>query len=130
MEVGGMPLSILVAIAICAVNTAAGYAISKWAFGKELNTFLGIVFGSFGVRAIVVIALVWLCISVLKFHQVAFSITFAMSSFIFLMLEIFFFHQSFEKAKRTVRRPVSDLLKKKPYKIVAPLMVGFLGTTA
>ena len=112
MDVKGPLVGAATAIAICMVNTLVGYVVAKKAFGKELNVFLSLVFGSLGVRAIGVLIAAWYCLSVLEMHQVGFSLTFAVVCFIFLMGEILFFHNSFEKSKREVRRPVTDLLKK------------------
>jgi hypothetical protein len=109
----GVPASIIASLVLCGCNTALGYAVARWAFQKELNTFLAIVFGSFGVRAILVIAVVWYCLAIINMHQVAFTLSFAISSFVLLMVEILFFHKSYERAKRIVRRPVTDFLKKK-----------------
>lgn len=102
----------LTALGINLVNTLVGYVVAKKAFGKDLNVFLSMVFGSLGVRAIVVIASAWYCLSMLEMHQVGFALTFAVMGFMMLMGEILFFHQWFEKSKREVRRPVTELLKK------------------
>jgi ABC-type glycerol-3-phosphate transport system permease component len=113
-------VAVLAAIGLCVANTLAGYVVSRMAFGKDLNVFLGMVFGSLGVRAIVILAAAWFCLSVLGMHQVAFSLTFAIVCFLLLMGEILFFHRSFEQSKRQVRRPVTELLKKK----VADMIIG------
>ncbi len=113
MEAKGSLAAIVTGLGICVVNTVVGYVVSRFAFGKELNVFLALVFGSLGIRAIVVIVAAWFCLSVLGMHQVAFSLTFAISSFVLLLGEILFFHKSFETAKRRQRPPVTELLKKK-----------------
>jgi zinc transporter ZupT len=113
VDVNGPLAAIMTALGICVVNTALGYVVSRIAFGKELNVFLALVFGSLGVRAIVVMVAAWFCLSVVSMHQVAFSLTFAIACFVLLLGEILFFHRSFETAKRRKRRPVTDLLKKK-----------------
>lgn len=114
----GPLVSALTAFGICVVNALLGFVVARWAFGRELNTFLSLVFGSFGVRAILVIASVWACLGPLNMEQVAFAITFAISCFVFLMGEILFFHQWFEKQKRQVRPPVAELLKKNAHKVL------------
>lgn len=113
MNVQSPLLAVVAAVAISVVNTLIGYVVARKAFGKELNTFLSMVFGSFAVRAAIVIGLVWYLLSVAGVHQVWFSISFAISCFVALMAEIFFFHHSYETAKRKSVRPVTDLLKKK-----------------
>lgn len=126
MDVKGPLVAVLSAIGLCVVNTLGGYIVSRMAFGKDLNVFLGMVFGSLGVRAVVILASAWFCLSVVGMHQVAFSLTFAIVCFIMLMGEILFFHRSFEQSKRRVRRPVTDLLKKK----VADMIIGLRPTAA
>lgn len=106
-------MAVLTALGICVINTALGWIVSRLAFGKDLNVFLAMIFGSLGVRSIIVMVSAWFCLSVINMHQVAFSLTFAISCFVFLLAEIFFFHRSYENAKRQSRRPVTDLLKKK-----------------
>lgn len=112
VDTKGPLVAIGAAIGICIVNALLGFAVTRWAFGKEMNTFLAIVFGSFGVRAIMVIVAVWACIGPFGLDQVLFAVTFAVTCFVFLMGEILFFHQWFEKQKRQVRLPVTELLKK------------------
>ncbi len=112
MDVGSPWVGAVTAIAICAVNTLLGYVVTKKAFGKELNVFLAVVFGSMAVRGIAVVTAAWYCLSIAEMHQVVFSLTFAVVCFVMLMGEILFFHRSYELSKRQVRRPVSDLLKK------------------
>lgn len=120
MEGTGPIIAVVTAIGICVLNTFAGYAVAKNAFGKDLNVFLAMVFGSLGVRGILVLASAWFCLSVLGMHKVAFALTFAIVGFVLLMGEILFFHRSFEQSKRQVRRPVTEFLKKK----VADMIIG------
>ncbi len=112
MDPKGPLVAVLTAIGISAINTLVGYLVARRAFGKDLNAFLAMVFGSLGVRAIAVIASAWYCLSVAEMHQVGFALTFAIVGFVMLMGEILFFHRWFEKSKREVRRPVTELLKK------------------
>ncbi len=123
MDVKGPIVAALTAFGICVFNAVLGFVVSRWAFGKDLNTFLALVFGSFGIRAILVIIAIWACIGVIGMEQVAFAVTFAISCFVFLMGEILFFHQWFEKQKRQVRPPVSDLLKKNAIESLTPTPV-------
>lgn len=118
MDVQSPWIGAATAIAICAVNTLLGYIVTKKALGKELNVFLAVVFGSMAVRGVAVVTGAWYCLSVLRMHQVVFSLTFAVVCFVMLMGEILFFHQSFERSKRQVRRPVTELLKKNAERIV------------
>lgn len=92
MDVKGPLVSVLVALGINILNAVAGYAIAKWAFEKDINEFLAIVFGSFAARAMIVIALVWVLLDVVGMDLLWFSITFAIASFISLMTEILLFN--------------------------------------
>lgn len=120
MELNGPLIAVITAVGICALNTVAGYVVARKAFGKDLNVFLAMVFGSLGVRGIVVLAAAWFCLGVAGMHKVAFALTFAVVGFVLLMGEILFFHRSFEQSKRQVRRPVTEFLKKK----VADMFIG------
>ena len=112
MDVQGPLVASVTAIGIGAINTFAGYLVAKFAFGKDLNTFLAFVFASFGIRALVVIGLAFYLLTIVEMHQVAFALSFSISGFVFMMGEILFFHRSFEQMKRDVRPPVAELLKK------------------
>lgn len=101
------------ALVLSVLNSLAGYLIARQAFGKSLNTFLSIIFGSLGARSLLVIVAAWYFLSVVRLHQLGFALTFAISMFVMIIGEIFFFHRSYEESKRQVRRPVTELLKKK-----------------
>lgn len=124
MDANGPLAAALTALGIGVGNTLIGYVVARLTFGKELNTFLAFVFGSLGVRAVIVVGLAWYCLSVLEMHQVSFALTFSVSTFVFLMGEILFFHRSYEKSKRNVRLPVSDLLKKNALKVLEAMLAG------
>lgn len=113
MDSKGPLFGILTALVLSILNSIAGYVIAKQAYGKSLNTFLSIIFGSLGARSLLVIVAAWYFLSVVRLHQLGFALTFAISMFVMILGEIFFFHRSFEKSKRQVRRPVTELLKKK-----------------
>lgn len=113
MDVKGPLVGVLTALGVCVVNTALGYVVSRVAFGKDLNVFLALVFGSLGIRSIFVMAAAWYFLSIVEMHQVGFALSFAIACFVLLLGEILFFHRSYEVAKRQTRRPVTDLLKKK-----------------
>ncbi|MCU0329788.1 MAG: hypothetical protein MUC47_02290 [Candidatus Kapabacteria bacterium] len=113
MDPNGPLVAVAAAITLCAVNTAVGYVVAKKAFDRELNTFLGMVFGSLAVRLVIVVAVVYVLIGRVGLHQLAFSLTFVIVGFLLIMGEVLFFHTSYEKKKSRSRRPVSELLKKK-----------------
>lgn len=118
VDANGPLLAALIALSIGVGNTLIGYVVSRLTFGKDLNTFLAFVFGSLGVRAVLVVSLVWYCLAILEVHQVSFALTFSISTFVFLMGEILFFHRSYEQSKRSMRLPVSELLKKNALEMI------------
>jgi len=83
------------------------------AFGKGLNVFLAMIFGSLGLRAIIVMVSAWYCLSVISMHQVAFSLTFAISCFVFLLAEIFFFSSVLRERQAAIAQTGDGSLEKK-----------------
>lgn len=114
MDPKGVLAGVVVAIGLCLANTVVGYIIARKAFRRELNVFLGMVFGSMAARLAVVVVVVWALISEVGLHQLAFSLTFVIGGFIMIIGEVLFFHTSYERKKYRTRRPVTELLKKKP----------------
>ena len=113
MDLKGPFVAIVTALVISAANSVIGYVVAKWAQQKELNTFMGIVFGSLAARALVVVTLAYVCLGVVSMHQVAFALTFSISAFAGLMVEVFFFHFSMERAKEQHLQNVKRPFKKK-----------------
>lgn len=119
MDSKGPLFAVITALGISVANSWAGYVIAKRAQSKELNTFMGIVFGSFAVRGIIVITVAYLCLGVVMMDQVAFALAFSMSAFSGLMVEVFFFHVSMENSKRRSRPNTIRPFKKKRTELVA-----------
>lgn len=113
MDLKGPFVAIVTALVISAANSVIGYVVAKWAQQKELNTFMGIVFGSLAARALVVVTLAYVCLGVVSMHQVAFALTFSISAFAGLMVEVFFFHFSMERTKQEHLKNVKRPFKKK-----------------
>ena len=109
MDIRGPFVAVITALGISVANSCVGYVVAKRAQQKELNTFMGIVFGSLAARAAAVVTLAYVCLGVITMHQVAFALTFSISAFVGLMVEVFFFHFSMERAKQrdlpNVKRP-------------------------
>lgn len=124
MDTKGTLVAILTAFFIHVVNTTAGVFIARHALKKDLNLFLAIVFGSLAARGVLVIGAAWYCLSTIEMEALSYSLTFAVTGFVFLMGEILFFHQSYEKNKGRVRRPVSRLLKKKIEELILASAYG------
>jgi hypothetical protein len=87
-----------------------------------MNTFMGMVFGSLALRGLIVVALAYLGLGVVDLHDVAFALTFSISAFVALMVEVFFFHSSMEKQKQHQLRNVKRPIKKKEFNVL-----GFTG---
>ena len=113
MDPKGPLVAIITALGISVANSSVGYIVSKRAQSKDLNTFMGIVFGSLAIRAIVVVTLAYLCLGVVQMHQVSFALAFSISAFAGLMVEVFFFHFSMERTKRRQLANTKRPFKKK-----------------
>ncbi len=122
MDVRNPFVAVVIALAISVTNSCVGYVIAKRASTKEMNTFMGMVFGSLAVRGLVVVALAYLGLDVLDLHDVAFALTFSISAFVALMVEVFFFHSSMEKQKQRQLQNVKRPSKKKEFN-----ELGFIG---
>lgn len=85
-------MSVGISQAICLLNVLAGLSIARKTFHKRFEKFIGIVIGSMIVRIVISAILVWACISVLHVHILSFAISFCIGTFIYLFVEIFYFH--------------------------------------
>lgn len=113
MDIRGPFVAVITALGMSVANSCIGYVVAKRAQQKELNTFMGIVFGSLAARAAAVVTLAYICLGVISMHQVAFALTFSISAFAGLMVEVFFFHFSMERAKEQHLQNVKRPFKKK-----------------
>ncbi len=113
MDIRGPFVAVITALGISVANSCIGYVVAKRAQKKELNSFMGIVFGSLAARAAAVVSLAYICLGVISMHQVAFALTFSISAFAGLMVEVFFFHFSMERAKQQHLQNVNRPFKKK-----------------
>lgn len=86
-------ISVGISQAICLLNVLAGLSIARKTFHKRFEKFIGIVIGSMIVRIVITAILVWACISILHVHILSFAISFCIGTFIFLFVEIFYFHK-------------------------------------
>lgn len=111
MDLRSPLVSSLIAVVLCVANTGLGYVIARRAFHAELNNFLAVVFGSLGVRMILVLVAVWYFLAIVQVDQTAFALTFVIAGFLCIMAEAFFFHYSYEKSMRQ-RPPVTERLRK------------------
>lgn len=85
-----MMLSIVLALALCLINIISSIIIYKIALKKEYHKFLKTVFSSLVIRYFLVIIIVWFCLKVLELDKLAFSITFLIATFMFIIIEILY----------------------------------------
>lgn len=108
-------VAVVIALAISVSNSWIGYVVAKKASTKEMNTFMGMVFGSLAIRALVVVVLAYVGLAVIDLDKVVFALTFSVSAFVALMVEVFFFHSSMEKQKQRQLQNVKRPNKKKAF---------------
>ena len=87
-----------------------------------MNAFMAMVFGSLAIRGIIVVSLAYIGLAVINLDKVAFALTFSISAFVALMVEVFFFHSSMEKQKLAQLQNVKRPNKKKAFN-----ELGFIG---
>lgn len=109
MDVKNPFVAVSIALAISVSNSLVGYVIAKKASTKEMNVFMAMIFGSLAARGVIVVALAYVGLAVVELHNLVFALTFSISAFVALMVEVFFFHSSTEKQKQfqlqNVKRP-------------------------
>ena len=95
-----MFLSIFIALLITTANAASGIIAAKIAIKKENSKFTKIIFGGMVVRYFISAFLIWLCFSIFRENPLPFALTFIISTFIFIFLEILYlnFHTNFVKS--------------------------------
>ncbi len=85
-----MAESIIIALLICILNAVAALYVIRKAQKKVIEKFTKIVLSSLVIRYFIVVILVWLCLKVLELHQLAFSLTFMISTFLLIIAEILY----------------------------------------
>jgi hypothetical protein len=80
------------AIAISIINAAVAVIIIKIALKKDWKKFNKLVFGSMVVRYFLILITLWICYQVFDLDKFTFSLTFILSTFVLLFLEILFLH--------------------------------------
>jgi len=115
-------VAVIIALAISVSNSLVGYVIAKKASTKEMNVFMAMIFGSLAARGVIVVALAYVGLAVVELHNLVFALTFSISAFVTLMVEVFFFHSSTEKQKQFQLQNVKRPNKKKEFN-----ELGFIG---
>ena len=122
MDVKNPFVAVIIALAISVSNSLVGYVIAKKASTKEMNVFMAMIFGSLAARGVVVVVLAYVGLAVVELHNLVFALTFSISAFVALMVEVFFFHSSTEKQKQFQLQNVKRPNKKKAFN-----ELGFIG---
>ena len=95
-----MFISILIALIITTANAASGLIAAKIAIKKEYSQFTKIIFGGMVIRYFISGFLIWLCFTLFRENPLPFAITFIISTFIFIFIEILYlnYHSDFVKS--------------------------------
>ncbi len=89
-------VGLLYALALSTGYVVIGYITGLIAQKKEIGSFLTIVIGGMVVRIILALAIVAYLLAVVKVHKLWFCLTFFISYFIFLMIEIFYVNYRYD----------------------------------
>lgn len=85
-----MILSIIMGVSLSLINALAGFISAKVAMKKEHKTFSKIIFGSMIIRYFVVALVVFLCLKYIRINELGFGLSFMISTFILIIIEIFY----------------------------------------
>lgn len=84
--------SALIGIALCGANVIIGVLIARYSFKKKFRKALSIVIGSMVARMAISLGIAGTLIAVAPIDVLAFSLAFGVGNFIFLFVEIVYFH--------------------------------------
>lgn len=82
--------SVLIALLITFLNAGLSLAIALWGFKKEHANFTNIVMLSLVIRFAIAAFFVWFCLVILDLDKLYFGLTFIISTFIFIFIEILY----------------------------------------
>lgn len=82
--------SVLVALGFCFFNLISAIIIYRIAMKKDWQSFMKLVFGSMLVRFFLTAVMIWVGIVYIKLDQLPFALTFLISSFVLLLVEILY----------------------------------------
>jgi predicted permease len=91
--------AIILAQVVCFINALGGYLIARKAFMKPFEKFVSIVLGSMSLRIMLVGAFSWWALSMMNMPQLAYSLSLAIGVFVYLFVEIMYFHVLSDKIK-------------------------------
>ncbi|MDQ1265519.1 MAG: hypothetical protein QG635_670 [Bacteroidota bacterium] len=87
-------LAITAAFLLCMINVIAAAAIAKSSLTKDWDKFSKMVWGSFAIRFVVMLGLFALGFYLFKNSRFAFSMSFLVFYFVFILLEILYINKS------------------------------------
>ena len=87
--------AIILAQVVCFINALGGYLIARKAYMKPFEKFVSIVLGSMSLRIMVVGAFSWWALLIVHMPQLSLAI----GVFIYLFMEIMYFHVLSDKIK-------------------------------
>jgi hypothetical protein len=94
-----MTKSILIALSLTLLNALSSLLINNIAMKKKWKTFIKLVFGSMVVRYLLTAFLVWFCLQYLNLNKLGFALTFLITTFILIFLEILYIHKKAKSVK-------------------------------
>jgi hypothetical protein len=83
-------LAVLAGTALSTVNVLAGFLTIEYAFDRSYTTFLKAVLGGMGIRMVVMLGALLLCILEFRLHTFAVTMGMMVPYCVFLVLEILF----------------------------------------
>lgn len=84
--------SVLIGLLLCAINVLAGWVIAHYSFKRKFEKAIGIVMGSMVARMVIILGIAAYIIAAVPIDILAFSLAFGVGNFIFLFVEILYFH--------------------------------------
>lgn len=80
--------SILIAVGITFLNALAAILVVKKSYRKQAKDFNKLIIGSMVIRYFIIVIAVWFCLKVLNLMPLPFALTFMISTFILIFVEI------------------------------------------
>jgi uncharacterized membrane protein len=97
-------VSVAAGILLSGLNTLVGVIIANRSADKPVRDAISMILGGMTVRFFVMGLFVWLALAVLHLHRLGFALALMISFFVFLLIEGFFFHTSYERNKKPIVR--------------------------
>jgi hypothetical protein len=82
--------SVLIAFSLCFINITAALIVIKYAYKRKKEKLIATVLTSMIIRYVIITVAVWFCFKILELNQLAFSLTFFITTFILIIVEILY----------------------------------------